>query len=448
MATSFYGSNTNTAELKDYADQAAASAANAEAFAVDAEAEADRAQTEANRSQQAATSATNSAAAASASETAALAAQTDAEAAQAAAETAETNAETAEANALASSNNAQAHAADANQARAESEAAQLASEVAAEESEHWAYLSAYYYDLILHMYGEIDVWHDEVEGWHSEVEIWHQETLDARDETIEALEFVQGWYLGAYGTEPTAQPNGDPLITGSLYYDLNTGVMMVWDGTQWVPQIELSTGSNFSYYYQVAVATTTITGADFYGNTLGYQLGYVAVFLNGVKLIEHEDFVANDTASITFVAPLVAGAEVEVIVTNPLTLPANTNTMLDDLQPQFDGVTTTFTLTTSGTPVTPGAANLLMISMRGVWQQPIADYTVSGTNITFTAAPTDDSNFFGLVGVPIGAASTAGIITYSATPPVAPMFESAWFNGSILRIWDGAAWIQVDGGAW
>ena len=72
---------------------------------------------------------------------------------------------------------------------------------------------------------------------------------------------------------------------------------------------------------------------------------------------------------------------------------------LTDVSGSFDGSTTQFALTenltsTAITPVMPAA---LIISLNGVVQEPTTDYTVSGTNITFTTAPQSTDSFFGIV---------------------------------------------------
>jgi hypothetical protein len=46
-----------------------------------------------------------------------------------------------------------------------------------------------------------------------------------------------------------------------------------------------------------------------------------------------------------------------------------------------DGATTTYNVTTGTT------ANSVLVSENGVVQEPIADYTISGTTLTFTTAP-------------------------------------------------------------
>ena len=69
---------------------------------------------------------------------------------------------------------------------------------------------------------------------------------------------------------------------------------------------------------------------------------------------------------------------------------------LDDISGSFNGSTTTFNLTVSSAGVSPVTAQQLLISVGGVMQNPTDDYTVSGTTITFTTAPSAGLTFFGV----------------------------------------------------
>lgn len=70
---------------------------------------------------------------------------------------------------------------------------------------------------------------------------------------------------------------------------------------------------------------------------------------------------------------------------------------LDDISGSFNGSTTTFNLTASGSAVTPQQEGNCIISISGVVQQPVGAYTVSGSQITFTSAPSASDTFFGTV---------------------------------------------------
>ena len=61
--------------------------------------------------------------------------------------------------------------------------------------------------------------------------------------------------------------------------------------------------------------------------------------------------------------------------------------ILDDIGGSFDGIIVTFNLTKSAVAYTPVNAQSLRVVLGGVVQETITDYTVSGTQITFTTAP-------------------------------------------------------------
>ena len=69
---------------------------------------------------------------------------------------------------------------------------------------------------------------------------------------------------------------------------------------------------------------------------------------------------------------------------------------LDDISGSFNGSTTAFSLTVSSATVEPVSAQQLLISVGGVMQNPTDDYTVSGSTITFTTAPSNGLTFFGV----------------------------------------------------
>jgi hypothetical protein len=80
---------------------------------------------------------------------------------------------------------------------------------------------------------------------------------------------------------------------------------------------------------------------------------------------------------------------------------------LDDISSSFNGSTTTFALTSSSTAVTVGKASQLLINIGGVTQNPATDYTVSGSNITFTTAPDSGLDFYGVKQGDVANVSTA-----------------------------------------
>ena len=68
---------------------------------------------------------------------------------------------------------------------------------------------------------------------------------------------------------------------------------------------------------------------------------------------------------------------------------------IDNISGDFDGSDTTFTLKVAGVNVEPANVQQLIISVGGVMQNAGDDYTVSGSTLTFTTAPTSGLTFFG-----------------------------------------------------
>jgi len=73
------------------------------------------------------------------------------------------------------------------------------------------------------------------------------------------------------------------------------------------------------------------------------------------------------------------------------------NREVDDISSGFNGSTTAFTLQVSGSNVSPGTANDIVVSLGGVIQNPNNDFTIAGSTLTFTTAPASGLSFFAVV---------------------------------------------------
>ena len=79
---------------------------------------------------------------------------------------------------------------------------------------------------------------------------------------------------------------------------------------------------------------------------------------------------------------------------------------LDDISGSFNGSLTAFTMQVGSTNVSAGSVFQLLISLGGVIQNPGTDFTLSGSTLTFTTAPTSGLDFFGiLMGQPLNTAT-------------------------------------------
>ena len=106
------------------------------------------------------------------------------------------------------------------------------------------------------------------------------------------------------------------------------------------------------------------------------------------------------------------------------------NRKLDDISSGFNGSQTTFTLQVASQNVTVGSALQLWISLGGVIQDPLSDYTIAGNQITFTTAPAAGLDFFGVI---------QGDVTDTNTPGDATVTTSKLSTGLTVNLADGSA---------
>lgn len=120
-------------------------------------------------------------------------------------------------------------------------------------------------------------------------------------------------YLGAKSSPPTVDNDGDPLLTGALYWNTVTNEMFVWSGSAWGGIS--STAAIFRFRFTAAGGETSESGVDDNGNTLSYLTGKEQVYLNGVLLVRAQDYTATNGTSIDSLSPALAASDVLEIIT-------------------------------------------------------------------------------------------------------------------------------------
>jgi hypothetical protein len=125
-------------------------------------------------------------------------------------------------------------------------------------------------------------------------------------------------------------------------------------------------------------------------------------------------------------------------------IPTGSYRKLSDISSGFNGSTTTFQLSvppgTAQFYVTPTSVYQLLISIGGIIQNPGTDYTLSGSQIVFTTAPTAGLSFFGIqmgdalnVGTPSDGTVTASKLSTAGVLPgqafVVNSIGTAWTLG-------------------
>jgi hypothetical protein len=110
------------------------------------------------------------------------------------------------------------------------------------------------------------------------------------------------------GTAPSTS-----LDLGDLYFDTATNTMKVYSSGGWINAGSSVNGTADRFKYTATASQTTFTGADDNGNTLGYDAGFLDVYLNGIRLVNGSDFTASSGSSIVLTTGASASDILEVV---------------------------------------------------------------------------------------------------------------------------------------
>ena len=232
-----------------------------------------------------------------------------------------------------------------------------------------------------------------------------------------AFGMLAWWYMGAWPGPPPSTPltpTGDPIPPGGMYFDTALGIMLVWNGSSWVPLAQgAAAATTASLYYHATAGQTVfpLSVADRYGHAFAFNPTHPEGLLglvNGVRLEPTVDFTVDTVASsVTFLRPLVANAIVIFDLLTPvaqLTPSGSVNTvLLSPIAP--DGAKTNFNLFVAhdGNPTNIAKNEEVLVSVDGIQQAPGAAYNASAGQITFAEAPRADALIFIVWFGPVGA---------------------------------------------
>lgn len=121
-----------------------------------------------------------------------------------------------------------------------------------------------------------------------------------------ALADFKAKYYGASATAPESP------IEGGLWWDSVNNIMKVYNGASWESVNSVVNGTANRSLYTVGVSSGAYTGSTTVFPS-AYDVGYVDVFLNGVKLIPSTDFTATDGSTIVLASAAANADRVEVI---------------------------------------------------------------------------------------------------------------------------------------
>ena len=266
-----------------------------------------------------------------------------------------------------------------------------------------------------------------------------------------AFGMLAWWYMGAWpGPPPTTPltPTGQPIPPGAMYFDELLGVMLVWNGSSWVPLAQGPAAAITSSLYYLATAGQTVFPLgviDLAGHSFAFNQTTTEglhAHVNGVRVTPIADYVVDTVSStVTFARGVSLNAVVafDLLTSTSLLAPSGSalTVLLSPITP--DGVKTVFsglTVAATSAPVNVAHNEELLVSVNGVQQQPGASYNALGAQITFAQAPEADANIFIIW---FGPASGTRVV--APTPPVntaAPVVSGTAAVGSTLSCTTGS----------
>ena len=110
------------------------------------------------------------------------------------------------------------------------------------------------------------------------------------------------------------------LDDGDMWFDTTASKLKIWNGSSFDLAGSSINGTSARFKYVATASQTVFTGADANGNTLAYDAGFADIYLNGVKLVNGDDFTATSGNSIVLASGASANDILEVIAYGTFTL--------------------------------------------------------------------------------------------------------------------------------
>jgi hypothetical protein len=112
-------------------------------------------------------------------------------------------------------------------------------------------------------------------------------------------------YLGSKSSDPSVDNDGNTLLVGALYYNSVANEIRVWTGSTWKAAGSAVNGTSVRQVYTATASQTTFS--------ITYDVGFVDVYINGVKQVLASDFTATSGTDIVLASGATAGDIVDIV---------------------------------------------------------------------------------------------------------------------------------------
>jgi hypothetical protein len=140
-------------------------------------------------------------------------------------------------------------------------------------------------------------------------------TASANSATAAAASYDQfdDRYLGSKSSAPTVDNDGDALIIGALYFDTSSSTMKVYSSGGWVAAGSSVNGTSQRYDYVVGTNSGSYTDSSTTTFPATYDVGFVDVYLNGVKLVVGTDITATSGTTVVLTSAAATGDNISIV---------------------------------------------------------------------------------------------------------------------------------------
>ena len=187
----------------------------------------------------------------------------------------------------------------------------------------------------------------------------------------------------------------------------------------------------FTYTYTATANQTTFTGADNNSNTLAYSTGNIITFLNGILLVDSDDYVATTGSSIVLNSPASLNDILNVVKFRASG--SGGNLSHEQYKYTVSSPTTTFSGNDDKGNSLSYETGELQVFLNGILLIDSQDYTASnGTSVVLTSA--SDSNDVLAISKYIGGGSSGSSGSSGGTDSATVISLSGELKGGMFRI--------------
>ena len=186
-------------------------------------------------------------------------------------------------------------------------------------------------------------------------------------------------YLGPKSSAPSTDNDGDALQTGALYFDTTAGKMFVYDGSSFVVTGSAVNGTSSRQVYVATSGQTTFA--------IAHDVGFVDVYINGLKLRTGTDFTDNNVSNIVLASGANAGDIVDIVAFGAFNVANVYNqTQSDARYTRIANNLSELSGSASTARANIGAAPTASPTFTGTVTIPASSLTYAGTAVTATGA--------------------------------------------------------------